>query len=406
MSMLRPMREELFKYRKRKKVSLDGSVSGVPYTHFRRSRRHVSGMPHIPGHSGYSHGSYMSGSPREYRPSLNAPSAQSEDYLMDENWDWHNTSHPTDSKLFRPFPELPAAEDVLTHEKYKSASEFFLKVMEVMYQPFEEGQEIPTLADIWQKHCSIEPQDMPDAEPTIETMQELTPDDVAHKFIDLLDAHSHLQKVFSQDHADVRNLRDAISNLINDPEAMSKLESLAGEISPSNLGTGNPYEVDFLEDTEQIFEQPEMEFEEAVPNVSFSEEQTLEEIIQHGDPFDVSIPGFTEEDIMPNETASDVDMLTIMPELPGYNVFMVEDEINQAIDQAIEPPMPCETEPDPFDPLYDPFRVPEYMMMDPQMQYMMQYMMPGAMPCGPMGPGPMMPGPMPMPGMMPGPQMM
>ena len=402
--MLHPMREELFKYRKRKKVSLDGSVPGVPYTHFRRSRRHVSGMPHIPGRPGYSNGLYMSGSPREYRPSLNAPSAQSEDYLMDENWDWHNTSNPTDSKLFRPFPELPAAEEVLTHEKSKSASEFFLKVMEVMYQPFEEGQEIPTLADIWQKHCSVETEGMPDTETAIETMQELTPDDVAHKFMDLLDAHSHLQKVFSQEHADVRNLRAAISNIINDPDAMSKLESLTGDITPSKLGTGNPYELDFLEDTEQIFEQPihmaeeqlglpEMVFEEAMSDASFSEEQTLEEIVQHGDPFEVSVPGFMEDDIMPNEIASGMEMPTIMPEMPGYDVFMVEDEINQAIDQAIEPPMPYESEPDPFDPQYDPFRVPEYMMMDPQMQYMMQYMMPGTMPCGPMGPGPMMPGP-------------
>ncbi len=31
MSMLRPMRDELFKYRKRKKKSFDGSVPGAPY---------------------------------------------------------------------------------------------------------------------------------------------------------------------------------------------------------------------------------------------------------------------------------------------------------------------------------------------------------------------------------------
>jgi hypothetical protein len=74
------MRDELFRYRKRKKVSLDGSIAGAPYNSFRRSRRHVSGMPHRSGSPGYHHGSYTPGNPRGYRPSLNAPSVDWDEY--------------------------------------------------------------------------------------------------------------------------------------------------------------------------------------------------------------------------------------------------------------------------------------------------------------------------------------
>ena len=85
---------ELFKYRKRKRISLDGTIAGQtagiyigglhhvrpPYTSFGRSRRHVSGMPYLPGRPGYHHDMYMSGMPRAYHPSLNAPAVQETEY--------------------------------------------------------------------------------------------------------------------------------------------------------------------------------------------------------------------------------------------------------------------------------------------------------------------------------------
>ena len=85
MAMRGPMRNELFKYRKRKKVSLDGSVPGIPHSSFGRSRRHVSGMPYRPGSSGYNHGSYTGGIPRAYNPRLNSPGVDWGEYNSHES---------------------------------------------------------------------------------------------------------------------------------------------------------------------------------------------------------------------------------------------------------------------------------------------------------------------------------
>ena len=59
-----------------------------------------------------------------------------------------------------------------------------------------------------------------------------------------------------------------------------------------------------------------------------------------------------------------------MPQPASYDVGMAADEINQAIDQVVDP----QAGHDPFQQQYDPFMAPEY-MFDPQ--YMPGYMMPG-----------------------------
>ena len=76
----RALNAELSKYRKRKKISLDGSVPGAPYASFSRSRKHVSGMPSLPTRPSYHHDIYMSSTPQAYHPSLNAPAIQETEY--------------------------------------------------------------------------------------------------------------------------------------------------------------------------------------------------------------------------------------------------------------------------------------------------------------------------------------
>ena len=141
---------------------------------------------------------------------------------------------------------------------------------------------------------------------------------------------------------------------------------------------------------------PEMAFEDSLPHEPLMEQETLEGIVQQEDPFAVAVPGFSEQDVMPNEMLPDMGMHGAMAEPVGYDANMAADEINQAIDHVTGQAMPqeMETEPDPFQPQYDPFMAAEY-MFDPR--YIPGYMVPGSMPFGPdMGPGPM--GPMPMPG--------
>jgi len=187
MPMFRAMRDELSKYRRRKRRPMDGSVPGAPYVGYRRSRRYVSGLPYVPRRPSHHHNLYNWGVPREYHPNLNAPAAQSEEYWPNENWESHMLPHSTDPKLFRPFPDLPPEEKNITYEKSKTKSEFFLKLMEAMCRPFQEGQEIPSLADIWREHFRGDELDMsdlyaPSSEMPTDTAEESTPEDLARRF--------------------------------------------------------------------------------------------------------------------------------------------------------------------------------------------------------------------------------
>ena len=424
MSMFRAMRDELFKYGKRKRRSIDGSVPGVPYADYRRSRRYVSGLPYVPRGPGHHHDLYNWGVPGAYHPNLNAPAAQSEEYLPNENWDSHMISHSTNPKLFRPFPELPPTEENITYEKSKTKSDFFLKVMEVMYRPFEEGQEIPSLADIWREHFRGDEPDMadlytPNAEIPADAAEESTPEDLMRRFIDIAGALGHLQTVFPEDHPDIMNLRTALHDILDDPEAMSKLESIVGDVGPSKLGTGDPYAIDAFEEAEQVFdqqmqsiesafdepmfkpaepyaadmfdEQPEMMFGQ-LPEEAFPETESLEQIVEQEHVFGAPAPAFMEQDLMPDEMMADMGMPGAMPEPTSYDAGSIADEINQAINEVTQGPMPQEEEPDPFQPLYDPYMMGQNVFE--QMQYMANpFAMPD--PYGPMGLGPM--GPMPGP---------
>ena len=423
MSMFRSMRDELFKYRKRKKRSFDGSTPGVPYSSYRRSRRYVSGLPYGPLGSAH-HDLYNWGIPREYHPNLNAPAAQSEEYWPNENWESYMTSRSTEPKVLRPFPDLPPMEDNITYEESKTKSEFFLKLMEVMYQPFEEGQEIPSSADVWMKFFNANELDLldldtPDTEMVAETATESTPEDKVRKFVNVISALGHLQTVFPEDHPDIVNLRSAFRDLWDDPETVSELERIAGEIGPSKLGTGDPYENDPVEEAEQLFdehmqsventfnepmfetpeahlsdifeEQSEMMFEQ-LPEEAFPETDNLEQIVERENSFALPAPSFARQGMMPNEMAADMSMPGTMPESTGYDAGSIADEIIQAMEEVTQGSIPQEEEPDPFQPLYDPYMMGQNVF--DQMQYMVNpFMMPD--PYGPMGSGPM--GPMPGP---------
>lgn len=125
------------------------------------------------------------------------------------------------------------------------------------------------------------------------------------------------------------------------------------------------------------------------------EEQTLEQIVQEENPFENAAPGFTEQDMMPDEMLPDMDLPGAMPDPAGYDAGLIADEINQAIDEVTQQAMPEEMEPDPFQPESDPYMMGQNMF--DQMQYMADpFAMPD--PYGPMGPGPTGPMPGPMPG--------
>ena len=188
---------ELFKYSKRKKVPLDGSAPGAPYARFRRSLRYVSGMPYVPGQGGFNHDLYNSRQPRQYHPNMNAPAAQSDEYSTYPDWESHEVPHSHQPHLFRRFPEIRPTEPPFNYKQARAESKLFLKAMEAQYQPLEEGQEVPSLADIWEQHLAGDEQDMsnldmPELEMLTKEKAELTAEEISSRFGDIGGALSHL----------------------------------------------------------------------------------------------------------------------------------------------------------------------------------------------------------------------
>ena len=100
MAMRGPLRRELGKYRK-------GRSGTTPWSPgFRGSKQYVTGAVPGPVHGGYPVDLYMWGMPRDYHPNINAPAAQSDEYMVDPDWESHHIPHSHQPHLFRPFPEL------------------------------------------------------------------------------------------------------------------------------------------------------------------------------------------------------------------------------------------------------------------------------------------------------------
>jgi len=128
---------------------------------------------------------YNSRPPREYRPNLNAPAVQSDEYVPDTDWKSHHVPHLDDPLLFRPFPDSDPVERPITYEQSKAMSEFFLKDMEDRYQPTQDTDEISLVDNIQGLN------NLPDLD-------------------DLTEALAHLREVFAEDDPDIVSLSTAI----------------------------------------------------------------------------------------------------------------------------------------------------------------------------------------------------
>jgi hypothetical protein len=240
-------------------------------------------------------------------------------------------------------------------------------------------------------------------------LAELTPEDIARRFIDITGAIGHLQEVLPPEHPDIVNLRAAVHDILDNPEAMSKLESLAGDIGHSKLGEGNPYENDDITPFEQpdntarnILGHPDLSpLQQDIPamfdgmeqaampveeNMLLEDDHINEQSLEHaveGETVLEPQSQLTQDDMMQMMEAANPEMTEPVDQDFGIDSMEAFDEINQAIDQLTEQPVQEELEPDPFQMQYDPFMEQQY-MFDPQ--YMPDYMAGGPMPPGHMGP--------------------
>lgn len=396
------MRNELFKYRKRKSRSIDGSVAGAPYVRYSRSRRPVSGLPYGSRGPGYHHDLYMWGSPREYHPNLNAPAVQETEYEPYEPLDLHHIQRAGNPRLPHdvndvgqdmPFPSCIPEDDLTRTEQFLIAMGARNEIEEAIL----EGPRVNINEENLSGSASTEPQ-LPVEFRSIDQLPCLE---------DLKDAFLALVDVLPDDHPDLMNVRMAMRKVRDHHILLSDIEDLKRG--------GDPLDCDPFQEAKLFFDQqmtlleksfdepmeagaqdlfesdgfePELMPDGILADDPFMEAQILEEIIREEGLFEAPAAEFLGEDMMPNEVMPVLGTPGLIPEPAGYDPGMITDEINQAIDQVSGQPMPEEMEPDPFAPQYDPYMAAQQ-MFDPQRQYMADpFMMSG------MGP---MPGPMPGP---------
>jgi hypothetical protein len=344
------------KFRQSRKGNIfDGPVPGISYNKFRSTLTPPLGSPNA---IGYHHDIYMHGNPREYRPNINAPSIDWNDYEIYEPLNANHSLHkdtemqfhareisPDDFNLVIPQDELTMTERLLQAMGKRNAEKCISNIVSEIGNNNSDG---------------------------------FVNSNDSHDFVNLVSAITQLSKVFPQDHPDIINLRKAFSEMINDPDRISKFEALAGDIKPSKLGRGNPYERDTCEQAVEeynrqieLFEQPsgQLSSEPAIEQMSnipisepFSDEQTLEDIVSEEDVSLKSEPQLVEN-----------DMLKFSMNMAQHDEMAIE-EIDNAIDKAMEQPLfqvpkPIQEE--------NPFLIAQQ-MFNQQMQFMNNsFMMPG-----------------------------
>jgi hypothetical protein len=391
MAMRGPLRRELGKYRK----GQAGLMPGFP-----GAKHYVTGALPGPVHGGYPTDLYMWGVPRSYHPNMNAPAAQSDEYLTDPDWESHQVPSSRQDRVLRPFPEPKPTEPEFDYDEAKAHSDFFLKAMEAQYASLAEGEEVPTLADIWREHFAQEAELEPEMGDHIDGpagMDMLSEQRGLPAFWEIADALGQLQKVLPEDHPDIVNLRAAAHEILQHPGLLPQPEDFGVEWTESRLGSGNPYDVDLfgepMQDAGQMEYGPEgffgppetafaqqMPFEALEPDVmpamdmaggldaivesvdGYAEPGGLEQMIE-GDLFGTGPVGWGQEQPAMMESP--------IPDPLAADSYgsAPQDQINQATDR-IAGLTPQEPEPDPF--------LAAQQIFDEQMQYMDNpFLMPG-----------------------------
>lgn len=347
MAMFGQLPDDFFKYKK-SKTKLDGSFPGVPFNKF---RHHLtpplssgSGKP-----AGYHHDLYLHGSPRDYRPNINAPSVDWNEYEAYQPLDMLHPQPSSEMRFHSLNPSIMPPNLISIPKDDMTLHEQFIQSMGVK-TPVE-----AVTSDSLSVRVPNDFDDLPDIK-------------------DLANAFMQLSKVFPQDHPDILNLKNAMHQL-SDASTIPLMKRAIVEIK-----NGDAFDPQF--EAEKIYDQQMQFFEKsiklAIPNQNENFSVLMPDII--------NTAGLPLEEIIEQEESIENPQMQFAGDSMTDNQDMAFGQIEQAIDQVIEHSLP--QEPDQFYMQPDPFMEPEY-MFDPQ--YMPNYMMPGQMPLGPMG---MMQGPM------------
>jgi hypothetical protein len=227
----RALNAELFKYRKRKRISLNGTIAG------QTAGIYIGGLHYVTPPGSRSRGI----SPAQHRSIYDAPAF----------YEYPESDYEPPAPWFDQRPTLTPPiriESPLQQPLHKVRYEDSLVTPELAEQAFDQAAQ-EALPD---ESIPLEP---PTA--SLQGMENAVPGEGVDSllgFAEMADAIVQLEEVLPPDHPDLVNLRTAAHEWLEHPEFWPNPEDFGADSGPSRLGTGNPYERAPYEDAGQAFE--------------------------------------------------------------------------------------------------------------------------------------------------------
>lgn len=326
----RALNAELFKYRKRKRISLDGTIAG------QTAGIHIGGLHHVRPPGSRSHGI----SAAQHRSVYDEHAFYEwPDQEYGQPASWFEQSFPSTPPLRvqgpprYPQPPVPEYDDsLMTPELQDHVADTFRRAAaEQALFPQEPQGSMAEILRATNAEIAAVAQDV----------------DSLPNLAEIADAIAQLEEVLPPDHPDIVNLRTAAHEWLEHPESWPQPEDFGVDPDPSKLGIGNPYERAPYEEAGQAFGPEDIG--------QMNQEMFDQTMVQVAGP-----------EMAPEPMAEALD--------PMQDAY--EQQFEQGLEAIVHEAMPEQ----------DPFEM-QQQMYDEQMRMLMNpFMMPGQFGPGPIGP--------------------
>ena len=232
----RALNIELSKYRKRKRISVNGTIAG------QTAGIYIGGLHHAKPPGSRSHGI----SPAQHRSIYDERAFYDwPDQEYEQSASWFDQSFPGTPPIRvqiptrDPQPPIPDYDDCLMTPGLQGhvANAFRQAAAEQALSPQEPYGDMAEILNATNAEIAAVAHDI----------------DGLPNLADIADAIFQLEKALPPDHPDLVNLRAAARERFEQQESWPSPEDFGGDLGPSKLGTGDPYELAPYEEAGQAF---------------------------------------------------------------------------------------------------------------------------------------------------------
>lgn len=305
MTMLGPLKRELFKYRRSKTRSMDGSLSGFIYPGVSKTSYELNG--NVNQHS-YEHQMYLREIPSDYRPNLNSPSV---DWIGYEVYEPSHEQHPARVVSERAFlgsnAKLSAEVHIMPQDDMALIEQFLLA----------SGKRVSAGSGFGGISEACIP-------PTLENLK---------------DTFAELSKVFPENHPDLINLKASIIKFLDGDRLQNNInKNRINELSISEYAAEDVFDHQ-IEILEKTFGYPDAKAVDSMANSPFCNSGTkdlaLDGILLQENISDHLTTPVTEHDVIRKEN---LDEAALMNQNQDISISQIECAIDQIKEQAFLDP--------------------------------------------------------------------